>query len=78
VPREAFASWEQLSAYVERRLGEPVAPRRILLARKDYEELRDAEVARDPEFAKAFFRNRVGPYVAPLLRRRMVIIERIN
>jgi hypothetical protein len=68
VPPLALASWAQLAAVVEKRIGARVKPIRLHLSRRDYEALRDAEAARDAKAAGAFFKARVGPYVAPLLR----------
>ncbi len=75
VPRFALASWPTLRGYVEKRVGAPVVAKRLFLARADWEALRAVEFNKDPEATRLQFRQGIGPYVAPLLRRGLAIYE---
>jgi hypothetical protein len=71
VPRLALSSWAQLVAFVEKRIGERIIPRKLFLSRRDYEALRKTQ----PEWARNH-RFRRAPYVAPLLPRSTALYER--
>jgi hypothetical protein len=71
----AISTWATLAAEVERQTGQGIVPRQLFLSRADYETLRAAETARDAEAARAFFRPRIGPSVAPLLQAGTALYE---
>jgi hypothetical protein len=80
MPRLALRSWVQLAASVEQQIGERIVPRCLFLARADYEALRGACFATEPEWAREFFASRMGrfrraPYVAPILPRGTALYE---